>query len=210
ARTPPDDHARRRHEDRPLRASARAGAAGGGRRWTMRRVLVLLGLLAISAQRQPAPERLAAGNGTLYLGTFSNKIQILDEASEKVVGSIAMKTGIPRGMSISKDRARFYVSNANLEDVEVVDIARREVIDTFRLSEGNKKVRIQNVTPDPANRYAILLTRTTTKHEDRFEIGPPTLSQYDLKEHKVLRTIEWPKKEEREFARLLFSPDGKL
>src|ERR1043166_1400044 len=41
-------------------------------------------------------------------------------------------------------------------------------------------------------------------------VGAPILLQYDLKEHKVLRTIPWPKNEEREFANIRMSPDGKL
>ena len=56
----------------------------------------------------------------------------------------------------------------------------------------------------------ILLVKTATKLADRFEIGAPTLYQYDLKEHKVMRTIPWPNGEEREGAGIHFSPDGKL
>ena len=82
--------------------------------------------------------------------------------------------------------------------------------DNFKLSEGDKKVRIMSFEADPANRRMVLLSKTTTRHADRFEIGAPTLVLYDLEAHKVLRTIDWPKKEEREFANMLFSPDGKL
>ena len=113
-------------------------------------------------------------------------------------------------MSLGQDRKRFYVLSADQEDMEVVDIASRQVIDTFKLSEGGKKIRIRSFEPDPLNRYIILLTETYTKLADRFEIGAPTLLQYDLKEHKVLRTIPWPKNEEREFANIRISPDGKL
>jgi hypothetical protein len=45
---------------------------------------------------------------------------------------------------------------------------------------------------------------------DRFEIGSPTLVQYDLKEHKIVRTIPWPNNEERQNVQIQFSPDGKL
>jgi hypothetical protein len=45
---------------------------------------------------------------------------------------------------------------------------------------------------------------------DRWDIGPSTMLQYDLKAHKVMRTIPWPKGEEREFMSVRFSPDGKL
>ena len=45
-----------------------------------------------------------------------------------------------------------------------------------------------------------MLTASATKLIDRFEIGAPTLVQYDLKEHKIVRTIPWPNGEERENA----------
>ena len=55
-----------------------------------------------------------------------------------------------------------------------------------------------------------MLTASATKLIDRFEIGTPTLVQYDLKTHKIVRTIPWPNGEERENANIQFSPDGKL
>ena len=55
-----------------------------------------------------------------------------------------------------------------------------------------------------------MVTASATKLVDRFEIGAPTLIQYDLKDHKVVRTIPWPNNEERQNANIIFSPDGKL
>ena len=153
---------------------------------------------------------LTGGNGKLYIGGRPGQILILDEATEKVIGEIKAKTGIPDGLEISEDKKRFYYMNTMFEDIEVADIATRKVIDTFRLSEGNKKVRIRSYQADPTNSFMIILSKTATKQPDRWEIGPPILQQYDLKTHKVMRTIPWPKGEEREFAGIKFSPDGKL
>jgi hypothetical protein len=153
---------------------------------------------------------LTGGNSKLYIGGRPGQILILDEATEKVIGEIKTKTGPPFNLNLSEDRKRFYFMNTTFEDIEVADIATRQVIDTFRLSEGNKKVRIRGFETDPTNSYMILLTKTATKQPDRWEIGPPVLQQVDLKTHKVLRTIAWPKNEEREFAGIKFSPDGKL
>jgi len=156
-----------------------------------------------------ADDKLTGGNGTIYLGGRPNRIFVIDEATEKVVGEIKTRTGSPAGMDLSQDKKRFYLSNMSFEDVEIVDIASRQVIDNFRLSEGNKKTRIFGMAADPLNRYLIVLSKTATKQVDRFEINSPILQQYDLKEHKVIRTIPWPKGEEREFANINFSPDGK-
>ena len=56
----------------------------------------------------------------------------------------------------------------------------------------------------------ILLTKTGDKKTTASKSAPPTLVVYDLKQHKVTRTIPWPNSEEREFINIMFSPDGKL
>ena len=170
--------------------------------------LILVLSQLTSAQQQPP--RISGGNGTFYLGGYPNVIWIMDEATEKINGTIHLKTGIPRRMSLSRDRTRFYIIDATAEKAEIVDIASRTTIDTFSLTEGNTRIRINSLEPDPTHRYAILLTRSGTKLRDRVEVGPATLQQYDLKEHKVIRTIPWPDGEERDNANLMFSPDGKL
>ncbi len=111
---------------------------------------------------------------------------------------------------MSKDKKHFYLVNSVSEEVEILDIATKKSIDHFTLSEGRKKVRIRSMIPDPLERFVILLTKSADKKVDRFEIGAPTLVVYDLKQHKVTRTIPWPNNEEREFINVMMSPDGKL
>ncbi len=166
-------------------------------------------LLWIAACCVFAQDRLTGGDGMLYLGGFPDRILMIDEASEKVIGQITTKTGIPRNMQLSQDRTRFYLMDATFQHMEIADIATRKSIGSFTLSEGNKKVRIRSYAVDPLHRVMVLLTKTATKQLDRWEIGPPVLQLYDLKENKVTRTIPWPKGEEREFANMVFSPDGK-
>jgi hypothetical protein len=170
--------------------------------------LALVGL-CVTASAADKP-KVVAGNGTLIIGTYPDKFWIIDEATEKIVGSIPFKSGIPRRTTISRDRKRFYTIEAGMEKVEILDIASRSTLDTFTLSEGAKKVRIRSLEPDPLHRFVIMLTASATKLIDRFDIGTPTLVQYDLKEHKVVRTIPWPNGEERQNAQIQFSPDGKL
>jgi hypothetical protein len=157
-----------------------------------------------------AADKVTGGNGTLVLGGRPNKIYFVDEATEKVTGEIVTKTGAPVDLELSQDRKRFYFLNIAFEDVEIADIEKKQVIDTFRLSEGNKKMRIFGFAADPLGRYMMLFVKAVVKQPDRFEINPPTLLLYDLKEHKVARTIPWPKGEEREGIGMRFSPDGKL
>jgi hypothetical protein len=176
--------------------------------------LVALALIAwttgSTAQNNGRPLALNGGDQLLYIGTYAGRIDIIDEGTEKRVGEIPLKTGIPRDLWLSQDRTKFYVLDATYEQIEVIDIASRASLGQFRLSEGNKKVRIRAMQVDPLERFVILLTRAATKQVDRWEIGDAELLQYDLKAHKVVRTIPWPRGEQREFVNLQFSPDGKL
>lgn len=180
----------------------------------MKKLLIALTAIALVAGSRPglraADKKVSAGNGTLIIGSYPKQFWVIDEATEKVVGSIPYQSGIPRRTTLSFDRKRFYTIEAQMEKVEVLDIAARRTIDTFTLSEGNKKVRIRSLEPDPLNRFVVMLIAPATKLIDRFEIGKPEIVQYDLPSHKVVRTIPWPNGEERQFANIMFSPDAKL
>ena len=154
--------------------------------------------------------KVTPGNGTLIIGAYPKQFWIIDEASQKVVGSIPYTSGIPRRTALSHDRKRFYTVEAAMEKVEILDIGSRKTIDVFTLSEGSKKVRIRSLEPDPLNRFVVMLIGSATKLVDRFEIGGPTLVQYDLHEHRIVRTIPWPNGQERQNANIQFAPDGKL
>src|SRR5438445_1853579 len=144
--------------------TARGVSMKAARGSSMKAALLLLAILPALAA-----DKISGGNGTLYLGGRPNKIFILDEATEKVVGEIECKTGTPTDLELSEDRQRFYLRNIAFEDLEIVDIASRKVIDTFRLSEGSKKMRIFAFSADPLNRFMILFVKTASKQTDRFE-----------------------------------------
>lgn len=156
----------------------------------------------------------SGGRGTLYLSARPGRIVIADEASFRILGEIPLPKAAPGPsypLQLSQDRKRFLSYSGNLEDIEVVDIASRKLIDTLRLSEGNRTVRFDGYEGGGESpRFLALATRAATKLADRFEIGPKLLLEYDLEQHKVGRTIPWPNGEEREAVGLRYSPDGKL
>jgi hypothetical protein len=175
------------------------------------RTLALAGLLGSAVLfAGAAPPALTGGNGTLYIGGWPNRIFVIDEATEKVTGTIDVASGAPKQLTLSKDKKHFYLVNSISEEVEILDVATKKTVDHFTLSDGRKKVRIRSMIPDPLERFVILLTKSADKKIDHFEIGAPTLVVYDLKAHKVARTIPWPNNEEREFINVMISPDGKL
>jgi hypothetical protein len=172
-------------------------------------VLVLAGATWTSVHTQDGGSVPYPGDGTLVVGSFAGHFSIIDEATSTIVGKIPFKSGIPRRTTLSRDRTRFYTIEADMDKVEILDIASRRTLDVFSLSEGNKTVRIKSLEPDPKHRFVMLVTRAATKLIDRFEIGPAELIQYDLSSHTVTRKIPWPIGEERETANIQFSPDGK-
>jgi hypothetical protein len=154
---------------------------------------------------------LTGGKGAIFVGSYAKRLVVIDEATEKVTAEIPLTTGIPWNAQRSQDATRFYIQNADQEHFEVVDIATRKSIDSFTLSEGNRKVRALAFAVDPQHRIMTLVTRTTTKLIDRFEIGTPAFIQYDLKDHKIIRTLPWSADPEPGYFSLLrYSPDGKL
>jgi hypothetical protein len=178
-------------------------------------VAALLLCAGLAAQTSTAGQSRGRGTppapgGTIYLSNYKGTISILDEATEKVIGEIPSKIGVPIDVTFSDDRSRIYVQDITFEKVEIIDRVKRESIDTFTLSEGTSRTRIWGLQPDPHDKYLILVIKKYTLQGDRWDIGPPTLVQYDLATKKIARTIPWPKGEEREGAGVIFSPDGKL
>lgn len=172
--------------------------------------LVALSAPALEAQRFGKGVTLAGGNNLLYIGTYAGNVQIFDEASEKQIGEIKLKTGIQSAIRLSFNKQRFYVLDSTYERVEIVDIGSRATIGEFTLSSGSTRTRIRSLQVDPLERFLILLTRSATKKIDRFEISDIALQLYDLKEKKITRTIPWPGGDVRENVNIRFSPDGKL
>jgi DNA-binding beta-propeller fold protein YncE len=173
--------------------------------------LLILACSAIAAAPAP-PSKLTGGTGTIYLGSYAKRMVAIDEATEKVTAEIPLKTGLPWGVRLSRDSSRFFVQSADQEHFEVIDVASRQTLDTFTLSEGNRHVRALAFEVEPQHRFMVLVARTVTKLSDRFEIGAPAFIQYDLKEHKVVRTVPWATDPEPQYyyLALRFSPDGKL
>jgi DNA-binding beta-propeller fold protein YncE len=167
---------------------------------------------ALQGQTKPAPKPAvpSAGNGTMYIGSYKGVIFVVDEATEKVTKEIPVSVGIPTALTLSDDMSRIYVRDSTYEKIEVFDRVTGSSLGTFSLSDGKTQTRIWGMRPDPLNKTLILTIKNYTLEKDHWVIGPPTLVQYDLEQKKIVRTIPWPKGEEREGVGVLFSPDGKL
>ena len=170
----------------------------------------LCGLVVSACVAVPAALSAQAPSGTIYMGTYTDKILVIDEATLTVRDSIKMSIGIPTRLVLSTNRSRLYVQNPRSDQVEIVDIASRKTTGKFSLNTSTSTVQIDGINVDPKERFAVLLVKVFTKHADRYEISKPMLLRYDLAKRAVTDTIPWPKDEERDFAQIIFSPSGDL
>lgn len=170
-------------------------------------VLAILQLMTPSAHGQSPP----AGTGTIFVGSYSGHITAIEEATGRV-SKTPLRTGAPSVVRLSPDRSRFYVQSANQEHFEMVDVRSRQSLDSFTLGDARRHVRAMAYEVDPQHRTMVLVARTATKLIDRWEIGAPEFIQYDLTEHRVVRTVPWSAEWEPSYYNiaLRFSPDGGL
>ena len=185
------------------------------------RLTHILGILALgcalpmSAPGQ-APARL---KGLMYVGTLDHKLLVIDEASADVVGEIPLG-GIPRTTVLSPDQTKVYILTTQLE-LETVDLAARQVINSFPLSDGKSIPRViraggrnfSGLIVDPGGRYIYTTLKVTVKEIDHFRNDPPLFVKIDLQDKKIVKTIPFPKEYDDGFgfgASYKISPDGKL
>ncbi len=163
---------------------------------------------AAASLASPLGAQALAGRGTIIAGSYADKLFVLDEATLSVQAEIPLSIGVPLGIQPSYDKRTLYVVDAREENVEIIDLASRRAKGRFTLSKDSLQVRINGMNVDPRERFAVLLVNTVRKHPDRYEISRPVLLKYDLATRTVTDTIPWPKGEERDFAQIIFSPDG--
>src|SRR5262245_48927991 len=125
--------------------------------------IALLMPMQAAQKSGPKPALPSPGRGTMYIGVFPNHFKIIDEATGNVVGKIPFQSGMPRRTAMSRDRTRFYTVEAGMEKVEIIDIAGRKTLDTFTMSQGNRKVRIKTLEPDPLHRFVMMVVRPVKK-----------------------------------------------
>ena len=196
------------------RAVQLRGNAMEAHRIARRALAALLGVLIVLAgqpavaQEASLPPEVSAGDGTLYLGGFPSRIFVIDEATTSVVDEIAVPHGSPRAMVVSEDGERFYFLDPTMQYLTTVDVASREVTDSFRFSEGNRTVRIRGFRAAPDGRTAILTLDTAVKLIDRFEVEPYRLVEVDLETHEILQDLPWPTGDPTPRSSFLYSPDG--
>jgi DNA-binding beta-propeller fold protein YncE len=187
---------------------------------TFRRVLIVASVftgLCVGIASATTPTNL---KGLMYVGTLDHKLLIINEQSGDIVGEIPLG-GVPRTTVLSADKTKLHVVTTQMQ-VETVDLAARQVISSFPLSDGKSNPRMtrgaggrgfSGIAVDPAGRYLYATISLAIKELDQFRIDPPQFVQIDLQEKKISKSIPFPKGYDQGFgfaATYKISPDGKL
>src|SRR6267142_2323619 len=164
-------------------------------------------LLAISASAEPnnAP-------GLIYLATWPHQILVFDTSQEKIIDHIDLTTDIAQQIVVSPDKKTLYGYTVKDNSIVTIDLAARKQVSVFPLNEPNRSVRLLGLAPDPSGKFLYSVGPSVVKQSDHYDIEPTKFMVIDLANHKITRTVEFPKDESLSgFFRLQmkFSPDGK-
>jgi DNA-binding beta-propeller fold protein YncE len=177
--------------------------------------VALAGAFAGSAFSQK-PESL---KGLMYVGTLDKKLLVINETNGDVIGEIPLG-GIPRTTVLSADKTKLHLVTTQLQ-FETVDLAARQVVSSFPLSDGKSVPRMiraggrnfSGLAVDPGGRYVYTTMKVTVKEIDQYRNDPPTFVKIDLQDKKIVQSMPFPKGYDDGFgfaASYKISPDGKL
>jgi WD40 repeat protein len=175
----------------------------------MRSILFLLlsSLHALSSSAAPndAP-------GLIYLATWPHQILVFDSSQEKIIDHIDLTTDIAQQIVVSPDKKKLYGYTVKDNSIVTVDLATRKQVSVFPLNEPNRSVRLLGLAPDPSGKFLYSLGPSVIKRADHYDIEPVKFMVIDLENHKISRSVDFPKDESLVgFWRIQmkFSPDGK-
>ena len=178
----------------------------------MRIKLSLITILLLVVGPAYAQQTSQATGALMYIGTWPNKILVIDEAKQQVIDEIKLETGAPLQVVLAQDKKKLFILTTKM-GIEVVDLATRKVTSHFDLNEGNRHVYSLGAAPDPQGKYLYATLRTSIKEIDRYKIEKAKFAVIDLEQKKITKTFDFPKEFDQGFGFLAgykVSPDGKL
>lgn len=169
--------------------------------------LLFSALLGLSASAAPDDTP-----GLIYLATWPHQILVFDTTQEKIIDHIDLTTDIAQQIVASRDKKKLYGYTVKDNSIVTVDLAARKQVSVFPLNEANRNVRLLGFAPDPSGKFLYSVGPSVIKQLDHYDIEPTTLMVIDLENHKIIRSVDFPKDESLVgFWRIQmkFSPDGK-
>ena len=175
-------------------------------------VATLCGALSPSAsfgQASPKLEERRREPGIFFMGVWPDRILYFDEKTDSVVGELRLRHGVANRTVFTPDYRWGFLITDRMESVEVVDVAKRQVVDELKLSTEARKVRFFGLAIEPSGRRIYLNARAVRLEIDRFIDEKPEFLIYD-RDTKATKPVPLPKEIKPEFwGSAQVSPDGK-
>ena len=184
----------------------RTSTGGLLRRSALASCAAALAALAVA----PGPARAAL----LVMGTYPDKLLIVDEASGAVTEKIPLEAGLPTALRMSNDHKRVYVTTITTSGIAVLDAATRKITSSLSLNTPAVRYRFNGGVPDPVGRYFYTVLTRIDKLNDRYVVSKPQYAAIDLQAKKVVRTADVAPEDDiingGFRTQYMVSPDGKL
>ncbi|WP_421885451.1 YncE family protein [Novosphingobium sp.] len=134
---------------------------------------------------------------TVFMGSYPDKMLIVDEATGTVKDRITLASGLPTSMRISNDNKKIYVTTITTSGIEVIDTATKKVVNSFSLNTPTTRYRFNGGVPDPSGKFFYTTLQKFEKLQDRWLVSPQMFAVIDLTKKAVTRTAEVPEEDSR-------------
>jgi DNA-binding beta-propeller fold protein YncE len=171
----------------------------------------VLGMLLLAAVHLQGSVARAAEPNLFIMGVWPDRLRLFDQTTESFVGELRLRHGAVTwyGNALATaDFGRLFFITDRLESVEVLDTSRGAIVDSFKLSTSNRKVRLMGALPSPDGKLVYLTARAVKEEADRFIAEEPQIVVYDPIEHEVEGGFSLPTDGTDFPYPLAFSADG--
>ena len=151
--------------------------------------------------------------GTLVLGTYPDKLLLVDEDSGKVTTRIPLQTGLPTNLRLTNDKKKIFVTTITTGGIEVLDAATKKVLTAFSLNTPTTKYRFTGGVPDPSGKFYYTLAMKIDKQVDRYTVSKLQYVTIDIAKKQVVKSVDIPDDDNQLNASrswMQISDDGKL
>ena len=152
------------------------------------------GLLLLAAHLTASTAQ-AADPSLFIMGVWPDQLRLFDQTTESFVGELRLRHGAVtwygNALATAGSGRMFFITD-RLESVEMLDTSQGAVVDDFKLSTADRKVRLLGALPSPDGKLVYLTVRAVKEEVDRFIAEEPQIVVYDLTAHEVKASFSLP------------------
>lgn len=152
--------------------------------------------------------------GSLMLGSYPDKMLVVDDTTGKVTQRIQLAEGLPVSLRKSNDEKKIFITTITTSGFIVLDAATKAIVTQFSLNTPTVRYRFNGGVPDPTGRYFYTQLIRFDKEIDRYKVSKPLYAVIDLQQKKLVRSAEVEAQDDAPGGgfrpAFMISPDGKF